>query len=98
MKTCNVVFAGGQCMATMVRAGDQLADLCDREGLRVKIDYLDLWVSDTLRTGASLVVEMFPHFRNAPIPVVSGRAFVIRQGEEELLARLVEMVRQVNLS
>jgi hypothetical protein len=29
---------------------------------------------------------------------VSGRAFVIRQGEEELLARLVEMVRQVNLS
>jgi hypothetical protein len=96
MTVCNIAFAGGQCMSTMIRAGEQLSDLCAREGISIKIQYVDLWTSDYLMPGVRLVIEMYPYYRNLNIPVVSGKAFLARQGEEALLAQIVDLVREIS--
>ncbi len=98
MKTCNVAFVGGACMMTMMAAGDKLTERCEKAGLRVQIDYVDLWTSDYLRPGIDLVIEMFPYFKKLSIPVVSGRPFAVRAGESELLAELVERIRDIGKS
>ena len=95
MKACNVAFAGGACMMTMMTAGDKLTERCEKAGLRVQIDYVDLWTSDYLRPGIDLVIEMFPYYKKLSIPVVSGRPFVTRAGDSELLAQLVERIREI---
>jgi hypothetical protein len=95
-KACNVAFAGGACMMTMMTAGDKLSDRCEKAGLRVHIDYVDLWTSDYLRPGIDLVIEMFPYYKKLSIPIVSGRPFALRTGESELLAQLVERIREIS--
>jgi hypothetical protein len=83
-------------MSTMIRAGDRLSDLCREQGLRVQIRYVDLWVSDTLLPNTDVVVEMFPYYKGLAIPVINGKRFITRQGEKELLAELVSLVREIN--
>ena len=97
MKACNVVFAGGACMMTMMAAGDKLIERCEQAGLRVRIEYVDLWTSDYLRPGIDLVIEMFPYYKKLPIPIISGRPFVTRTGDHELLAQLVGRIRELSL-
>jgi hypothetical protein len=80
---------------TMIRAGETLRDRCEEVGLRVNLRYVDLWVSDFLPPNTHLVVEMFPYFKNLSIPVISGRPFLSRSGEDELLAELVAKVREI---
>jgi hypothetical protein len=92
---CNITFAGGSCGMTMVRAGEKLTDLCEAENLRVNIKYIDLWVSDYLMPNTDLVIEMFPYYKNLSIPVVNGRPFIGRQGEQQLYTELVDMVRNI---
>ena len=94
--TCNIVFAGGSCGATMIRAGQKLTDLCDQEGLRVHVQYLDLWTTDFIRPNVRLVVEMFPYYHGLPIPVFNGRPFLSRSGEDELLAKLVAAIKEIS--
>lgn len=81
---------------TMRTAGEKLSELCQREGVRIRIDYVDLWVSDYLRPGIDLVIEMFPYFRDLAIPVISGKPFISRRGDRELLAELVERVKELS--
>lgn len=83
-------------MMTMRAAGEKLTELCQREKLPIRIDYVDLWTSDYLRPGIDLVIEMFPYFRNLKVPIISGKPFINRQGEADLLAQLVNMVREIN--
>jgi len=94
-KVCNVAFVGGACMMTMMTAGEKLSERCEKAGLRVHIDYVDLWTSDYLRPGIDLVIEMFPYYKKLAIPVVSGRPFATRAGADELLARLVDRIREL---
>jgi hypothetical protein len=93
---CNIVFAGGSCGMTMVRAGETLAEMCRSEGLRVEVQYLDLWTSDFIRPNVHLVVEMFPYYKGLPVPVVSGRPFLSRHGEDDLYRELIGMVREIS--
>ncbi len=93
---CHIAFAGGACSMTMVRAGEKLSELCQQHGFRVKIHYLNLWVSDTLSPNIELVVEMFPYYQNLSIPVFNGQPFLNRQGEDELLSQLINFVGKIS--
>lgn len=82
-------------MMTMMTIGEKLVERCARAGLRVQIEYVDLWTSDYLRPGVDLVVEMFPYYKKLPIPIFNGRPFLNRAGESELLAQLVDRIREI---
>ena len=94
--TSTIVFAGGSCGATMIRAGQKLADLCEQEGLRVHVQYLDLWTTDFIRPNVDLVVEMFPYYRGLSIPVFNGRPFLSRSGEDELLVQIMDKIKEIS--
>jgi hypothetical protein len=80
----------------MVRAGEKLAELCRANGLRIKVRYLDLWVSDFIMPYDDLVIEMFAYYRNLTIPVISGRPFLDGRGEDKLMAQLLEKLREIS--
>ncbi|RPI32041.1 MAG: hypothetical protein EHM70_09970 [Chloroflexota bacterium] len=97
MKETNVTFAGGACGITMMRAGEKLADLCAKQGLRIRLSYVDLWTSDYLQPNVDLVIEMFAYYKNLKVPIISGRPFLSGRGEKELLEQIVSKIREITL-
>ena len=94
-KVCNIVFAGGSCGMTMIRAGEKLIDLCSSENLVIKIRYVDLWVSDYLMPNTDMVIEMFPYYKNLAIPIVNGRPFLSHTEENELYLEIIKIVKDI---
>jgi hypothetical protein len=99
MKETNVTFAGGNCAITMMRVGEKLADRCAKQGLRIRLNYVDLWTSDYLPPNVDLVIEMFTYYKNLKVPIISGRPFLNGrgEGEDELLEHIISKIREITL-
>ena len=80
---------------TMIRVGEKLIELCEAEGMSVKIKYVDLWVSDFLMPNTDLVIEMFPYYKDIKIPIVSGRPFLTHINEDKTYNNIVNTVREI---
>lgn len=79
----------------MMRAGEKLADLCAKQGLRIHLTYVDLWTSDYLQPNVDLVIEMFSYYKNLRVPIISGRPFLSGAGEKELMEQIISKIREI---
>jgi galactitol-specific phosphotransferase system IIB component len=91
-KTKHVLVAGGTCGITMVAAAREIEDACWEHRIRVNVQVLNLWESQSPGDGYDLIIEMFEFFTNEKCPVISGRPFVAHQGEKELIKEIVDVL------
>jgi galactitol-specific phosphotransferase system IIB component len=97
MKVTNLTFAGGNCAVTMMVAGEKLAELCAKQGLKIQVTYVDLWTSDYLKPNVDLVIEMFSYYKNLKVPIISGRPFLSGRGEKELMEQIISKIREITI-
>lgn len=87
-----VLIAGGQCGTTMLRARGLIKDECERQGIDVSVDVNNLWESTYVKPNYNLVIEMFPFFEDMYCPLLSGKPFINRLNEKELIQEIVKII------
>ena len=87
-----VLIAGGQCGTTMLRAAERIREVCRTKDVDVKVDIINLWDSTYVKPGYDLVIEMFPFFGEMECPLISGKPFINRRMEKELLHEIMTVL------
>lgn len=90
-----ILIAGGQCGTTMLRLAGSIEESALDKDIDVSVDIHDLWISSIDGTGYDLVVEMFPYFDELSCPVFSGKPFISRIGEKELIKQITDALELI---
>jgi hypothetical protein len=89
-----VVVAGGSCGPSMLRLAEAIRQICQSRDLLVHVSIHNLWESAYVDGRADLVIQMFPFFKELPCPVLDGRPFLNRRGDDELFAKIVSIIEE----
>jgi galactitol-specific phosphotransferase system IIB component len=73
-------------------AAGKIEDACRERKIRVDIKVHNLWESRYPGEGFDVIIEMFTFFENQDCPVISGKPFIIHQGEKELVSEIVNIL------
>jgi galactitol-specific phosphotransferase system IIB component len=88
-----VLIAGGLCGMTMLMAAQKINKRCDDKNISVDVKIHNLWEGAAITgKGFAVIVEMFPYFENMACPVLSGKPFINRIGERELVEQIVGLL------
>lgn len=89
-----ILIAGGQCGITMLRAKELIEDTFINNNLTCYVEIQDLWQSTYVKPGYDLIIEMFPFFDNAECKVISGKPFISRIGEKQLVSNIISFANE----
>ncbi|MBR5559339.1 MAG: hypothetical protein IKU72_03750 [Oscillospiraceae bacterium] len=89
-----VLIAGGLCGTTMLMAAQNVTEACEKQGIDVKVTVHNLWEGAAITgAGYDIVIEMFPYFENLSCPLLSGKPFIGRIGEKQLIQEIIELLK-----
>jgi len=76
----------------MLRASEEIKDRALMTGIDVNIKIHDLWMSSVVDVDYDLIIEMFPYFDEVACPLLDGRPFINRIGEEKLVDKVMDIL------
>lgn len=88
----NVLIAGGLCGMTMLRAAEKIKEVGMKKDIDIEVTIHDLWASSYVNLERDLVIEMFPYFEDLDCPLLSGKPFIHRRGEDELVNEIIRLL------
>lgn len=94
-----VHFVGGLCGTTMLRGAELIEEACKKEKISIRTTIQNVWESPEVRFGGiHVLVQMMPLYDGVDqVFVVSGKAFITRQGEGDLILRIVDYLKECAL-
>ncbi len=87
-----VLIAGGLCGTTMLRAAELIKDVGNEHDLDIDVTVHDLWASSLEDLSYDLIIEMFPYFEDVNCPLISGKPFISRIKEKDLIKSIMAIL------